>query len=268
MPGTPHAFTSHLEQAGSEISKPNIEPPKRLDAPSTDKLWGDLKNLLDEKRSPAKVENPDRVNDSAPFRRTEIELPDFEKEFDIGELIKAAVEAYQDGEGDNHSDTAESQPDVQSTESDETNENDNSEENLEKVLEDYFDDLKNKSECPETIPDKPFEVSDLKKRTPEENAEKRAEFDDKKEQLKREWEEANGRPWPKYDHDVYSANGKLIRKAGSDYDAHHIQPLGMGGENEASNITPLSAEVHYDKQGVHAPDSPYRKMDQILGGME
>ncbi len=150
----------------------------------------------------------------------------------------------------------------------ETQEGDNSEKDLEKTLEDYFDDLKDKSECPETIPDRPFEASDLKKRTPEENAEMRDEFDDKKAQLKKEWEEANGRPWPKYDHDVYSSNGKLIRKAGSDYDAHHIQPLGMGGKNEASNITPLNAEVHYDKQGVHAPDSPYSKLDQMLGGME
>lgn len=116
MPGTPHAFTSHLEQTGSEISKPKIEPPDRHDAPSTDKLWGDLKNLLDEKRSPAKVENPDRVDDNAPLRRTETELPNFKKEFDIGELIKAAVEAYQGDDGENNSDTAESQSDEQTDE--------------------------------------------------------------------------------------------------------------------------------------------------------
>ena len=42
----------------------------------------------------------------------------------------------------------------------------------------------------------------------------------------------------------------------------------MGGKNEASNITPLHAEVHYDKQGVHALDSPYSKLDQMLGGMD
>ena len=56
----------------------------------------------------------------------------------------------------------------------------------------------------------------------------------------------------------------MIRKAGGDYDAHHIQPLGMGGKNEASNITPLHANEHYDKQGVHAPDSPYSKLDKML----
>ncbi len=138
---------------------------------------------------------------------------------------------------------------------------------LEELLNAYFQDLKNYSECSETILDKPFDVSDLKKRTPEENAEMREEFNDNKAQLKREWEEINHRPWPKYKEDVYSANGNLIRKAGSDYDAHHIQPLGMGGKNEASNITPLSAEVHYDKQGIHASGSPYSKLDQALGGM-
>lgn len=147
-------------------------------------------------------------------------------------------------------------------------ETDNPEEELKELLQDYFRDLKKYSECPDTIPDKPFDTADLKKRSPEENAEARKEFSDKKEQLKREWEEANGRPWPKYEHDVYSANGKLIRKAGSDYDAHHIQPLSMGGKNEASNITPLNAEVHYDKQGIHAPDSPCSKLNQKLGGSE
>lgn len=147
-------------------------------------------------------------------------------------------------------------------------EKDNVEKDLEKSLNEYFDDLKEKSEYPETISDKPFDTSDLKKLTPEENAEMRDEFDDKKAQLKKEWEEINGRPWPKYNADIYSVNDKLIRRAGSDYDAHHIQPLGMGGKNEASNITPLNAEVHYDKQGIHAPDSPYSKLDQKLGGMD
>ena len=153
-------------------------------------------------------------------------------------------------------------------ESSETEEHDETEQDVEQILDDYFEDLKEKSDYPETIPDRPFEASDLEKRTPEENAEMRDEFDEKKAELKKEWEEINGRPWPKYDNDVYSPSGKLIRKEGSDYDAHHIQPLGMGGKNEAGNITPLNAEVHYDKQGIHAPDSPYSRLDQKLGGMD
>ena len=109
--------------------------------------------------------------------------------------------------------------------------------------------------CPETIKDRPFESKDLKKLSLEETAAKRGEFKDKKPKLKKEWSEENGRPWPKYDEDVYSSNGKRIRKAGDDYDAHHTQPLGMNGENKAFNITPLHANEHYDNQGVHAPDS-------------
>lgn len=144
----------------------------------------------------------------------------------------------------------------------------NVESNLEKCLKDYIKDLKDKSEYPDTIPDKPFDLSDLKKLSPEANAEMRDEFDDSKAQLKREWEVVNGKSWPQYDHDIYSSNGKLIRRAGSDYDAHHIQPLGMGGKNEVSNITPLNAEIHYDKQGVHAFDSPYSKLEQGLGGID
>ena len=120
----------------------------------------------------------------------------------------------------------------------------------------------------DTISQKPFEVTDLNKRTPEENAIMRETFNDLKANLKAEWANKYGRPWPKYEQDIYSDSGKLIRKAGSDYDAHHIQPLGMGGENTAENITPLNAEVHYDKQGIHSPNSPYSKLAQIVGGVE
>lgn len=144
----------------------------------------------------------------------------------------------------------------------------NTQDKVDQIIEEYFNDLKDKSDCPETLPDKPFDASDLKKRTPEENAAARNEFDDKKTDLKKEWEKENGRQWPKYEHDVYSSNGKLIRSAGSDYDAHHILPLSMGGKNEVRNITPLNAEVHYDKQGVHAPESPYSKLEKALGGTQ
>lgn len=137
-------------------------------------------------------------------------------------------------------------------------------ENIESNLSNYFSDLKKRSDCPDTIKERPFEARDLKKLSPEETAAKRDEFDDKKSDLKKQWSEAHGQPWPKYNNDVYSSNGKMIRKAGGDYDAHHIQPLGMGGKNEASNITPLHANEHYDKQGVHAPDSPYSKLDKML----
>ena len=120
--------------------------------------------------------------------------------------------------------------------------------------------MKENSECEDTIPEKPFSPSEIEKISPEKNAEMREEFNEKKEALKKEWEQIHGRPWPKYEEDVYSPSGKLIRKAGSDYDAHHILPLGMGGKNEVDNITPLHASVHYDKQGIHAPDRPCARL--------
>lgn len=157
-------------------------------------------------------------------------------------------------------------PDGEEKSYDDKKETDNSEIGLEEIKNEYIDDLRSKSEYPETIQENPFEASDLKKLSPEEVAEKREEFDDRKIELKKLWELENGCIWPKYENDIYSSNGKLIRKAGSDYDAHHIKPLGMGGENDVKNITPLHAEVHYDKQGVHSPDSPYSKLDKMLGG--
>lgn len=42
----------------------------------------------------------------------------------------------------------------------------------------------------------------------------------------------------------------------------------MGGKNESANITPLDAQVHYDKQGVHAADSPYSRLNEMLGGID
>lgn len=141
-------------------------------------------------------------------------------------------------------------------------------EEIEKTVESYLDELNCNSECPETIPENPIEIRDLEKLSPQEVAQKREEFDDTKAQLKKEWENEHGRPWPKYEQDVYSQNGKLIRRAGSDYDAHHIHPLSLGGKNEVKNITPLHAEVHYDRQGVHAPNSAYSKLDKIVGGIK
>lgn len=142
---------------------------------------------------------------------------------------------------------------------------------LESLKNNYLKDLKEKSDCPDTIPDNPFETSDLKKISPEENALRREEFSELKDSLKKEWEDVNGRPWPKYEKDVYivKKNGDevKIREAGMDYDAHHIQALSHGGKNEVSNITPLRADIHYDHRGVHELGSPYDKLDKQVGGI-
>lgn len=142
--------------------------------------------------------------------------------------------------------------------------NEDAEKDIEKLTKEYIEDLKKNSECPETIPDEPFKPEDLKKRSPEETKELRKEFNTEKERLIAEWEKENGREWPIYENDIYNEYGEIVKKKGWKYDAHHIQPLSMGGKNEASNITPLRYDVHSDHKGVHAPDSPYDELEKLL----
>lgn len=149
-----------------------------------------------------------------------------------------------------------------------------SEDEIKSTLNAYVDDIRQKSDVPDTIPESPISVSDLRKVPPEENAQLREQFSDPgfKRELKKQWEDANGQEWPKYSEDVYITNSRgetiKIRQAGSDYDAHHIQPLCLGGKNEASNLTPLRADVHFDHRGVHEFGSPFDKLNKMLGGAE
>lgn len=125
----------------------------------------------------------------------------------------------------------------------------------------YCNDLLERSEYPETI-DKTIVELPWDKISVEGNGIKREEFSKCKDNLIREWENKNGCKWPTYNEDVYSPSGKLIRRAGDRYDAHHIQPLTFGGENRSSNLTPLHAAEHYDKQGIHSPESPFGKLEK------
>lgn len=134
----------------------------------------------------------------------------------------------------------------------------------EQLQNDYLDMLEELSPCADTLDLQDAALSSWERVSPEIVAQKREEFNDIKADLKSQWEETNGMEWPKYQGDVYSDNGNIIRKAGNDYDAHHIRPLCLGGENEASNITPLHARDHYDKQGIHATDTPYNKLTKVL----
>lgn len=152
--------------------------------------------------------------------------------------------------------------------------NDVSEGELQDALDRYIDDIKKYSDVPETIPENPISVSDLRHVPPLENIPKREQFDSSefKKELKHQWEQENGMPWPKYTEDVYITNARgiqvKIREAGQDYDAHHIHPLGLGGKNEASNLTPLRADIHIDHRGVHQEGSPYDQLNKMLGGAD
>lgn len=134
---------------------------------------------------------------------------------------------------------------------------------LEEALNDYVDDLKSKSECPETISTVETNLSKMEKQPSERVAELREEFDDNKSKLRKEWEIQNGREWPKYTEDVYNENGQIIRRKGDNYDAHHIQPLCLGGKNIASNITPLDIYSHRD---IHSSNGSCKNLVNVLGG--
>lgn len=134
---------------------------------------------------------------------------------------------------------------------------------LSETIKEYISDLKTKSECADTILSSGLEKAKLEIQSPEKVAELREQFDDNKAKLRKEWESLNNREWPKYKEDVYNEKGVRVRKAGDNYDAHHIQPLKLGGANEASNITPLDLTKHAD---IHSANGSCAKLVNRLEG--
>ena len=148
--------------------------------------------------------------------------------------------------------------------SSENNNKDVQKQEVSELVHNYIEDLKAKSECSDTISTDAIDPAKLELQSPEKTAEKREEFDDNKAKLRKEWEEFNHREWPKYKEDVLNDEGKIIRKAGDNYDAHHIQPLQLGGENVAENITPLDVNSHKE---VHSSTGTCKAMvDSVKGG--
>ena len=134
---------------------------------------------------------------------------------------------------------------------------------VKQTAKDYISDLKSKSDFPDTIKDM-IDVSKLEKRSPEENAKMREEFDKKKSNLRSEWEKTNNKEWPRYTEPVKNNRDIMIRKVGDYLDAHHVQPLELGGKNEASNITPLDLNKHKD---IHSKTgSCTRLVEKVVGG--
>ena len=128
----------------------------------------------------------------------------------------------------------------------------------------YIDDLKARSECPDTISSDAIDPAKLEVQPPEKIAEKREEFEDMKSSLRKQWEELNHQEWPKYKENVTNAYDVVIRKAGDNYDIHHIEPLQLGGENVVTNITPLDMNNH---KKVHSSDGSCKALvDAVKGG--
>ncbi len=135
---------------------------------------------------------------------------------------------------------------------------------LSEVVKDYVSDLKAKSDVADTLKDRTIDATKLRETPAEEVKKLREDFDDNKAKIRSEWEKVNNREWPRYEQDVYNKDGVRVRKAGDCYDAHHIQPLKLGGTNDVSNITPLDITKH---QEVHSSGGSCTKLvEKVMGG--
>ncbi|WP_297135823.1 RHS repeat protein [uncultured Eubacterium sp.] len=98
------------------------------------------------------------------------------------------------------------------------------------------------------------------KLTVKETANHRNEFNKVKNQLINQWETNTRQKWPNYTEDVISPNtGKVVRKAGDMYDAHHIIENSYGGEYEWWNIHPAKFPNEH-QSGIHGVVSPANKL--------
>ncbi|GHU63080.1 hypothetical protein FACS189418_5670 [Clostridia bacterium] len=92
------------------------------------------------------------------------------------------------------------------------------------------------------------------KLSPAEAIEHRTEFNKRKNNIIKDWEINTGKKWPTYTEDVINEKGKVTRKAGDRYDAHHIIENSYGGEHEWWNIHPAEFPKKH-QGGIHGSGS-------------
>ncbi|MBC6136351.1 hypothetical protein HB825_16045 [Listeria booriae] len=98
------------------------------------------------------------------------------------------------------------------------------------------------------------------KLTPSETMKHRAKFDATKNKLIVEWEAKLSQEWPRYSENVLSERtGKIIRRQGEMYDAHHLIENTFGGEHEWWNIHPARFPNEH-QAGIHGAGSPARDL--------
>lgn len=88
----------------------------------------------------------------------------------------------------------------------------------------------------------------------------RAKFDKVKNKVIKECEENTVQEWPVYKDNVVSEKtGKIIRKDGDKYDAHHIIENSFGGEHEWWNMHPTKF-LNEHQSGIHGKGSPANEL--------
>lgn len=197
---------------------------------------------------------------------SDVKMPSVENVKEVKESDRKGFkesESFWEKEFQSQADLAKAEPQDKPDDSFKLNKHDVQSHDVYQIVKDYIQDLRSKSECPDTIPEDAIDTSKLDVQPPDIVADKREEFDDKKAQLRKEWEERNHQEWPKYKEDVVNSNGKVIRKAGDNYDAHHIKPLHLGGDNTASNITPLDIKSHKE---VHSSSGSCNALTESVKG--
>jgi hypothetical protein len=100
----------------------------------------------------------------------------------------------------------------------------------------------------------------------DENRAARREYYRCRDHLIQAWVAKHDAKWPTYSENV---PGPHSRRAGQNYDCHHIQPLCASGLNDVNNIVPLPVGHHMPgtPNGVHRAGSPLtRAISAIKGG--
>ena len=80
------------------------------------------------------------------------------------------------------------------------------------------------------------------------------EFNENRTRLREEWEKETKQKWPQYDNDVYDGKGKIVRKKGQYYDAHHIVEISFGGADVWYNLFPARYPDEH-QNGIHRKGS-------------
>ena len=141
---------------------------------------------------------------------------------------------------------------------------------LKKRLNEYLDDIeyytgREVSQLQKRFVKEYLNDNEIKKidRESEEYRESRAEFNRVRKNLISEWEKKTGQEWPTYDKNII-VNGKVARRVGNRYDAHHLIEVSWNGPHEWWNLHP-AAFPNEHQDGIHEDGSV---ASQIFGSIE